>query len=91
MTAVSNEVALWWIFIGIGVVVALCVVILLSLLAAFVRDIDHHVGMAAVQLQYVVSNTGTYPHLHETARLVGALGVELQAHNQVLARRTGPL
>ena len=39
MTAVSNETALWWIVIAIGVVVAACVVILLSLLAAFVGDI----------------------------------------------------
>lgn len=91
MTAVSNETALWWTVIGIGVIVALCVVVLLSLLVAFVRDIDHHVGATAVQLQHVVTNTSTYPHLHETARLVGALGVELQEHSRALASKAGPL
>ena len=86
MSAVSNETVLWWTVIGIGVVVALCVVVLLSLLTAFVRDIDHHVAVAAVQLQHVVTNTSTYPHGRETARLSNALGVELEAHNRVLSR-----
>lgn len=91
MNPVNTETALWWIVLGIGVVVVVCVVILLSLLAAFVRDIEHHVGVAAVQLQHVLTNTSTYPHVHETARLVGALGAELQAHSKVLSGRTEPL
>jgi len=85
MTAVSNDTVLWWTVIGICVVVDLCVVVLLSLLTAFVRDIDHHVAVAAVQLQHVVTNTSTYPHVQETAQLISALGVELQAHNRVLS------
>lgn len=91
MTAVSNDLALWWIVIGISAVVTLCVVILLSLLAAFVGDIDRHVGATAVQLQHVLTNTDTYPEVYETARLVGALGAELQEHNRALASKAGPL
>jgi len=91
VSAVNNETILWWIVIGIGVVVVACVVILLSLLTAFVKDIDHHVGIVAVQLQHVLANTSTYPHVQETARLVSALGVELQAHSNALSTATGPL
>ncbi|KRA27232.1 MULTISPECIES: hypothetical protein [unclassified Nocardioides] len=91
MTAVDNETALWWILIGIGVAVTLCVVVLLSLLSAFVRDIEHNVRAAGAQLGHLANNTGTHPHVHQTAQLISALGVELQAHNAALSRTTGPL
>ncbi|WP_183097966.1 hypothetical protein [Nocardioides pelophilus] len=91
MTAVSDTTALWWICIGIGIVVALVVVVLLCLLSAFVGDIGHHVGVVAVRLDHLDANTGSYPHLHETAQLIHALGVEVGAHVQALSSKTGPL
>lgn len=91
MTAVSDNTALWWICLGIGLIVALSVVVLLSLLSAFVGDIDRHVGVVAVQLQHIAANTSTSPHLHETARLIGALGDEVGAHVKALSSTTGPL
>jgi hypothetical protein len=91
MTAVSDTTALWWICIGIGVVVALCVVVLLSLVSAFVGDIDRHVGLVAVELGHLAANTGAHLHLHETARLIDALGVEVGAHVQALSSKMGTL
>jgi|GEM_PF-4754296 len=90
MTAVSDTTALWWICIGIGVVVALCVIVLLSLASAFVADIDHHVGVVAIELDHLAANTGSHPHVHETARLIDALGVEVGAHVHALSSTRGP-
>lgn len=86
MNAISDNAALWWITIGIALVVTLCVVVLLSLLTAFVRDIDRNVGTVAATLGHVASNTGTVPHLQETVRLVDALGTEVGAHISALSR-----
>ncbi len=90
MTAVSDATALWWIGIGIGVVVAACVVVLLSLLTAFVADIDRHVGVVGTALGHVAANTGTVSDLRETGRLIGALETELEAHVRALSTETGP-
>lgn len=90
MSAIDDATVLWGTCIGIGVVVALCVVVLLSLLSAFVGDIDRHVSVVAAQLQRVADNTGASPHVHETARLISALGVEVGEHVKTLSRRTGP-
>lgn len=89
MNAVSDTAALWWITIGIALVVTLCVIVLLSLLTAFVRDIDRHVGVVAVALGHVAANTGTVPHLQETVRLIDALGTEVGAHISALSGRAG--
>lgn len=91
MAPVDANTALWWMVIGIGVVVVLCVATLLSLLSAFVTDIGGHVDAVVVQLQHLAVNTGAHPHVHETAHLIGALDVELQAHNTALGRSKGPL
>jgi hypothetical protein len=85
MNAVSDSTVLWWISIGIGVVVVVCVIVLLALLTEFVKDIDRRVDVVAVQLINVVGNTGTSPHVHETARLVEALGVEVGEHVRALS------
>lgn len=85
MNPVSDSTVLWWIAIGIGLVVVVCVIVLLSLLSAFVKDIDERVNVVAVQLINVVGNTGTSPHVHEAARLVEALGVEVGAHVKALS------
>ncbi len=91
MTATSNGEALWWISIGIGVVVILCVVVLLSLLAAFVRDIDYHVAVVNIQLDHVIANTTTATDLHEAARLIGGLGAELEEQVNAVSSGTGRL
>lgn len=91
MEAMTNVAALWWIAIGVGVVVVLCVIVLLSLLSAFVGDIDRNVDTVARHILRVKDNTATSPHLHHTAALIEALGVELAAHEHALSTRTGPL
>lgn len=86
MNAISDNLTLWWIAIGIGVVVALCVIVLLSLVSAFVSDIDRNVDVVARGLLHVSGNTGSSPALHDTAGLISALGDELAAHEQALSR-----
>jgi hypothetical protein len=90
MAATSDVNALWWISIGIGVTVVLCVIVLLSLLTAFVNDIDHHVAVV-VEVNHVAANTMTSPDLHEAARHIGALGRELETHVQQIASGEGYL
>jgi hypothetical protein len=91
MSATSDVNALWWISIGIGITVVLCVVVLLSLLTAFVNDIDHHVAVVVEEVNHVAANTVTSPDLHEAARLIGALGLELETHVEHLASAAGYL
>jgi hypothetical protein len=91
MAATSDVNALWWISIGIGVTVVLCVMVLLSLLTAFVNDIDRHVAVVVVEVNHVAANTMTSPDLHEAARHIGALGRELETHVQQIASGEGYL
>lgn len=86
MNAPDPNFMAWWITIGIGVVVAVCVVILLSLLRSFVTDIDKNVDVVARGLLHVSGNlTGTPTNLQQTAGLVAALGEELAAHERALS------
>jgi hypothetical protein len=91
MSATSDVNELWWISIGIGITVVLCVIVLLSLLTAFVNDIDHHVAVVVKEVNHVATNTRTSPDLHEAARLIGALGLELETHVEQLASAEGYL
>jgi predicted RecB family endonuclease len=87
----ADQAAAWWISIGIGITVVLCVVVLLSLVTAFVNDIDRHVTVVVAELDHLFDNTATAPDLHEAASLIGALGSELEAHVQSLEEGTGYL
>jgi hypothetical protein len=91
MSGISDVNALWWISIGIGITVVLCVVVLLSLLTAFVNDIDYHVQVVVKEVNHVATNTMTSQDLHEAARLIGALGAELETHVEHLASAEGYL
>jgi voltage-gated potassium channel Kch len=91
MHQTSDTAAAWWISIGIGITVVLCVIVLLSLVTAFVNDIDFHVDVVVEEVNHVSNNTVTSPDLHEAARLIGALGVELETHVERLENGTGYL
>lgn len=91
MSGTSDLTALWWIAIGIGVTVVLCVIVLLSLVTSFVNDIDYHVAVVVVQVNHVSGNTITSPDLHTAARLIGSLGAELQTQVDQLEKGVGYL
>ena len=91
MNVGSDATVLWWISIGIGVTVVLCVIVLLSLVTAFVNDIDYHVSVVVEEVNHVSGNTVTSVDLHEAARLIGSLGSELEAQVAHLESKDGYL
>lgn len=91
MDYTSDVSALWWISIGIGVTVVLCVIVLLSLVTAFVNDIDYHASVVVEEVHHVSGNTVTSPDLHEAARLIGSLGAELESQVEKLEQEDGYL
>lgn len=82
-----DERVFWYISLGIGLVVILVVIALLTLLSSLVRDIE--VGVAALwtMAKRMAANTSTTYQLNETASLANGLTDELQLHDEVLANR----
>ncbi|MDP9073952.1 MAG: hypothetical protein M3N98_07225 [Actinomycetota bacterium] len=88
--AFTHEVySLWWVAIGIGFVVCLVVIVLLSLLVAFVQDIDRYVASLWTTATTVARNTATTWMLGQTAAATGALRDETARHVQALAEKGG--
>lgn len=75
----------WWISIGVTAVVVVCIVVLLSLLLAFVNDIRRHVGEVLSWVRVGSANTAATGELARAARLIGELGEELGQHVTVLS------
>jgi len=80
---------LWWAALGSGLVVIACVVILLSLLVAFVRDIERQLRTAAVQACGIAEQVSAGELIAESARLIHDLGSELELQVASLARDDG--
>jgi hypothetical protein len=84
-----QHVTMWWVTIGMGFVVCLVVIVLLSLLLAFVNDIDHDVKNILNTAGGIAGNTNKIPALGQTAQLAGVLGEELGRHAAVLGSLRG--
>ena len=85
MIALAHEdVTMWWISIGMGAVVVVAVIVLLSLLIAFVQDIDRNVKTLWNTATRVARNTATTWMLKQTASATGALKAETARHAQAL-------
>lgn len=77
-TAVSSELqAWWWSALGVGLVVAVVVVVLLQTLLNRVRQIEEGAARIWEVGQQVARNTATVWMLGETARIAG------QIHDEV--------
>jgi hypothetical protein len=85
----DGRLEIWWSALGAGLVVIVCVVILLSLLSAFVRDIHRHLRVAAVQARGTAEHMSAGGLIIESARLINDLGDELELHLSVVARVGG--
>jgi predicted permease len=83
------HVTMWWVSIGMGFVVVLVVIVLLSLLLAFVNDIDRDVSSILATAGGIAGNTAKIPALGDTAALTGALGEELGRHAATLGSLRG--
>lgn len=85
----ADERVLWTIVVGIGLVVCLVVIILLTLLWSLVRDIDSGVTyLWTVTKRTAINTTGLY-QLAGTGSIVRALREELLRHEKLLSAATG--
>jgi hypothetical protein len=74
----------WWICLGLGVVLILAVIVLLSLLRAFVADIDDRVLDAWETAERLAANTATTWMLDQVATSTNDLRVEVERHAELL-------
>lgn len=80
---------IWWITIGIGFVVSLVVIVLLSLLVALVDDIDRDVKILWNTATQLARNTATTWMLGQTATLTSELRDETNMHVRLLSSVNG--
>lgn len=80
----SEHVTFWWITLGMGVVVVIAVIVLLSLLVSFVNDIDINLKDAWDTATRLAQNTSTTWMLEETDRRANRLLEELVRHVEFL-------
>ncbi|MGH9069782.1 MAG: hypothetical protein ACRDX8_01120 [Acidimicrobiales bacterium] len=85
----TGDHTLWWVAIGIGAVVVLVVIVLLSLLTTFVDDIDGRVADAWETATRVAANTATTWALQQTGTITGDLRDEVQRHVDLLSGGRG--
>ena len=80
----QEHITMWWISIGIGFVVVLVVITLLSLLIGLVVDIDRNVKSLWNTATRLARNTATTWMLQQTATATAALRDETGRHAQAL-------
>lgn len=80
------EITLWWIALGIGLVVVLVVILLLSYLVSLVQTIDRGVVNVRDTLQAITGNTANTELISETAEGVDNVLAEGLQHHLFLTR-----
>ncbi len=81
----SDEKVLWQIVLGMGLVVILVVIALLTLLQRLVRDIDQGVHSLWTVTQRVAQNTTGLYQLAGTGSVLRALREEMIRHDKLLS------
>lgn len=81
----SNEKVLWGIALGIGLVVFVVVIALLTLLVRLVRDIDEGVDSLWTVTKRLAQNTTGLYQLAGTGSVLRALREELIRHDKLLS------
>lgn len=82
-----NQFTMWWITVGIGLVVILVVIALLSLLLKIVKDIDTGVEELWNMATRLAANTATTWQLTNAAQSLEKLRDELMEHDRLLGQR----
>ena len=85
----EEHVTAWWTTLGLGVVLIVAVIVLLSLLVSFVKDIDINARETWDTATRLASNTATTWMLQQTATRVEDLGNEVDRHVQALSGAGG--
>lgn len=89
LAALASDVqTIWWITLGIGLVVALVVVFLLHTLLREVRRIDSNVKTLWSTATMVARNTATTWQLNDTAEGLEAIKGEALRHDELLNKVT---
>jgi hypothetical protein len=89
MHTTADERAIWMMILGIGLVVCLVVIILLTMLVTLVKDIDDRVAyLWTVTKRTAINTTGMY-QFAGTGSILRALREELLRHEKLLAKATG--
>ena len=81
-----EQITIWWVAIGIGVVVDLVVIALLNLLVRFVQDIDEGVDGVVAVIRRAADNTSQTRLIAETADAVDTVRAEGLQHHLFLTR-----
>jgi hypothetical protein len=85
----ADERVFWMVILGLGLVVCLVVIVLLTMLWSLVRDIDDRVAyLWTVTKRTAINTTGLY-QFAGTASILRALREELLRHEKLLAEATG--
>lgn len=79
----------WWIALGLGFVIILAVIILLTFLSSLVRDIDLNVADLWETATQLAANTATTWMLQQSGTASGELADEVGRHAQLLAEMGG--
>ncbi|MCA1844738.1 MAG: hypothetical protein LC792_16405 [Actinobacteria bacterium] len=85
----SEHITFWYITLGLGLVVIIAVIVLLSLLSSFVNDIDRNVKDTWDTATTLARNTATTWMLNQTATLTETLGEEVDRHAELMAALGG--
>ena len=81
-----SDTELWWLTLGLGLVVAVVAWILLHMLYVSVKRIDTNVRRVWETATRVAANTATTWILASTPEAVRTLGKELQEHDRLVSR-----
>lgn len=88
MHTTADERAIWMMILGIGLVVCLVVIVLLTMLVTLVKDIDDRVAyLWTVTKRTAINTTGLY-QFAGTGSILRALREELLRHEKLLAQAT---
>jgi len=83
----QEHITMWWVTLGLGAVVIIAVIVLLSMLIALVDDIDVNVdNLWTVTQRWAQNTTGMY-QFAGTASVARALREELIRHDKMWASR----
>lgn len=83
----AQEVVMWQIALGIGLVVILVVIALLTLLLKLVQDIDRNVFGVWEMAKRVAANTATTWQLNQTSAVLGEVKKEALLHDEFLGAK----
>lgn len=85
----SDHQTMWWITLGLGVVITSAVVLLLGFLLVLVNDIRAGVDEAWEEAGGVATQTASTWMLNDTVAAAGALRDETQRHADALTAAAG--